>query len=254
MLKLIQGYYHFLALGKFMEGVILTNDLTSLAIDYPVKTGATSSFTLKNSLLSSLLSSIHKHPDQRNIYGYLTEISAFKGIFSTMRELIENNAAFRLFLQEHLKDQYFSFEQTIRFIRNVLNHTTTWNLEIKLEDYDIQKEYILSPKVQRTQSLKGSANIIFDFTYAQYIEQRKWNAEYGIKISVDFKKLKPWITLEKLISWHNLYLLAELCFNIAQIAQFKITQPKSKNEKLKNKPQIPYKTKKSKNAKKQKSD
>jgi hypothetical protein len=38
MLKLIQGYYHFLALGKFMEGVILSNNLSSLATDYPVKT------------------------------------------------------------------------------------------------------------------------------------------------------------------------------------------------------------------------
>ena len=38
MLKLVQGYYHFLALGKFMEGLILSNDLSTIAMDYPIKT------------------------------------------------------------------------------------------------------------------------------------------------------------------------------------------------------------------------
>lgn len=231
MLKLIQGYYHFLALGKFMEGVILSNDLSSLAVEYPIKTGETSTFLLKDNLISSLLSSIHKHPDKRNIYGYLTEISAFKGIFSTMRELIENNSAFRTFLQTQLQDQYFPFEQLIRFLRNVLNHATTGNLAIKLEDYDIQKDYILSPKVQRTQALKGSAKIAFHFLYAHYIQQRSGSPEYGIQISMDFWTLKPGMKLEELISWHNLYLLAELCFNLAQIAQFRLNTSKNSSSK-----------------------
>lgn len=235
MLKLIQGYYHFLALGKFMEGVILSNNLSSLATDYPVKTWKNSSFLLKESLLKNLLSSLNAHPDQRNIYGYLTEISAFKGIFSTIRELIETSLPFRSFLQLQLQDQYFPFEQTIRFLRNVLNHATTWNLLIKIEDYDIQKDYILSPKIQRVHELKGSALINFNFTYSKYIKERKGNPEYWFSFSIDFSQLKPWTPLEKLISRHNLYLLAELCFNLAQIAQHQSKTQKPPTKKLQSK-------------------
>lgn len=103
MLKLLQGYYYFLSLGKFMEQVILTNDLSDLAMDLPIKTGRTnSSFQLRGNLIHNLLHSIHKNPQKRNVYGYLTEISAFKGIFSVMREAIENDAQCRDFLKLQL--------------------------------------------------------------------------------------------------------------------------------------------------------
>ena len=52
MLRLIQGYYHFLMLGKFMEQLMLTNDLSDLAMDYPLRTGKTTSFMLKERIRS----------------------------------------------------------------------------------------------------------------------------------------------------------------------------------------------------------
>ena len=221
MLKLLQWYYHFLSLWKFMEQVIITNDLSELAMSIAIPTGEKSSFTLKEWLIKNLLSSIHAHPKQRNVYGYLTEISSFKGIFSIMRELIENDEKFRNFLKDILKEQYFPFEQTIRFVRNVLNHGTTSNLLIKLEDYEVQKDFILSPKVQRVNNLKGSALIKLNFVYSKYIQQRKGSPDYGIQFSIDFKQLKPGLQLEKLISWHNLYLLAELCYNLSLLRDAK---------------------------------
>lgn len=221
MLKLLQGYYHFLSLWKFMEQVIITNDLSDLAMSISIPTGEKSSFTLKEWLIKNLLSSIHTHPKQRNIYWYLTEISSFKGIFSIMRELIENDENFRNFLKETLKDQYFPFEQTIRFIRNVLNHWTTSNLLIKQEDYEVQKDFILSPKVQRVNNLKGSALIKLNFIYSKYIPQRKGSKDYWIQLAIDFKQLKPGLQLEKLISWHNLYLLSELCYNLSLLRDVK---------------------------------
>ncbi len=57
---------------------------------------------MKSSQISSLLSEIHKHPDARNVYGYLTEVSAFRGIFSIMREMIEKLPTFRAHLQQVL--------------------------------------------------------------------------------------------------------------------------------------------------------
>lgn len=233
MLRLIQGYYHFLMLGKFMEQLMLTNDLSDLAMDYPLRTGKTTSFMLKERMLKRLFTSFYGHQEQRNVYGYLTEISAFRGIFSVMREMIENDANFREYLKDLLKDQYFSFEQLIRFLRNVLNHTTTSSLKLKLEDYEVQRDFILSPKVQRVQKLNGSARITLEFHYSKYVAQRKGSLEYWIQLSIDFKKLKPDLQLEKLVSWHQLYLLSELCFNIAQLADqhFKPQKQKTRTKK-----------------------
>ena len=204
-----------------MEQVIITNDLSELAMSIAIPTWEKSTFTLKEWLIKNLLSSIHTHPKQRNIYGYLTEISSFKWIFSIMRELIENDEKFRNYLKDTLKDQYFSIEQIIRFVRNVLNHGTTTNLVIKLEDYEIQKDFILSPKVQRVNNLKGSALINLNFVYSKYITQWKGSPDYWINLSVDFKCLKPGIQLEKLISWHDLYLLSELCYNLSLLMDAK---------------------------------
>ena len=233
MLRLIQGYYHFLMLGKFMEQLMLTNDLSDLAMDYPLRTGGNTSFMLKERMLKRLFTSFYGHQEQRNVYGYLTEISAFRGIFSVMREMIENDANFREYLKDLLKDQYFPFEQLIRFLRNVLNHTTTSSLKLKLEDYEVQRDFILSPKVQRVQKLNGSAKITLDFHYSEYVAQRKGSLEYWIQLSIDFKKLKPDLQLEKLVSWHQLYLLSELCFNIAQLADqyFKPKKQKTRTKK-----------------------
>ena len=229
MLRLIQGYYHFLMLGKFMEQLMLTNDLSDLAMDYPLRTGKNTSFMLKERMLKRLFTSFYGHQEQRNVYGYLTEISAFRGIFSVMREMIENDANFREYLKDLLKDQYFPFEQLIRFLRNVLNHTTTSSLKLKLEDYQVQRDFILSPKVQRVQKLNGSAMITLEFHYSKYVAQRKGSPEYWIQLSIDFKKLKPDFQLEKLVSWHQLYLLSELCFNIAQLADQHFKPKKQKN-------------------------
>ena len=229
MLRLIQGYYHFLMLGKFMEQLMLTNDLSDLAMDYPLRTGKTTSFMLKERMLKRLFTSFYGHQEQRNVYGYLTEISAFRGIFSVMREMIENDPNFRQYLKDLLKDQYFPFEQLIRFLRNVLNHTTTSSLKLKLEDYEVQRDFILSPKVQRVQKLNGSARITLDFHYSKYVAQRKGSLEYWIQLSIDFKKLKPDLQLEKLVSWHQLYLLSELCFNIAQLADQHFKPKKQRN-------------------------
>lgn len=232
MLRLIQGYYHFLMLGKFMEQLMLTNDLSDLAMDYPLRTGKSTSFMLKERMLKRLFTSFYGHQEQRNVYGYLTEISAFRGIFSVMREMIENDANFREYLKDLLKDQYFPFEQLIRFLRNILNHTTTSSLKLKLEDYEVQRDFILSPKVQRVQKLNGSARITLDFHYSEYVAQRKGSPEYWIQLSIDFKKLKPDLQLEKLVSWHQLYLLSELCFNIAQLAD-QYFKPKKQKTRIK---------------------
>lgn len=212
MFQLIQAYYYYLSLGKFFEALMQSNDLSDLAFDLPITTGEKTYFKLRENLIQKLLKEIHQHPDQRNIFGYLTELSAFKGIFSVMRELIEDSHAFRSFLQEQLQDQYLPFEQLIRFLRNVLNHATSSSVSLKLDDYEKQLEYLLSPKIK-------NPIVDFNFSYHRYIRQWQGSKDYGIQVKIDFQALRPGMKLESVVEWHQLYLLSELCFNLAQIAE-----------------------------------
>lgn len=215
-LLLLQSYYKSLHLWKFIEQLIKNNDLSHYTSDFPIKTWTQSNFIIKASNIKKTLADISKNKEKRNIFGYLTEINTFKWIFSITRELIDNNSDFREFLEYRLKDQAFNFEQTIRFARNVLNHTTTANLKLKEWDFKTQKEYLIK--------WKKIKKIILNFNYHKYIKERNGNKEYWIKTKIDFNKLKEWDSFLKIISLHNLYLLSELCFNLSEIfrTQYKI--------------------------------
>ena len=73
----------------------------------------------------------------------MVEINSFRGIFSVTKEMIETQKSFEIFLKKKLKDKYFAFEQVIRFMRNVLNHIETADINLKVDDFVKQKDYIL---------------------------------------------------------------------------------------------------------------
>lgn len=134
-----------------------------------------------------------------------------------MRELLDTENAFNTFVQKQLKEQYFPFEQLMRFIRNVLTHTTTTTIKIKKEDFINQKVFLLSKNIN---------TIVFQFTYAQYIKQRKGSKDYGLRINIPFKNLKQNSSLFSIVKPHDLYLLCELCYNLGEL--FKATQKNDK--------------------------
>lgn len=206
-LVLLQWYYKFLLLGKFFENKSKTEKF-SLDQNLQITTWPNSKFTLNSSQISSLLSEIHSHPNSKNVYGYLTEISAFRGIFSIMREMIEQLPNFRTQLHSIFDDQYFAFEQNIRFLRNVLSHSTTPSILVHLADFDKQKAFLLSQKVKK---------IRLNFIYSKYLPEREWSTDYACDIELDLFKIKPLTPLFSLITIHQLYLLSELCFNITKV-------------------------------------
>lgn len=218
-IKLLQSYYRFLSLGKYLEFLIQSDDYSKEVLDVAIVTWEKSHFGIRSSLVKTLLKQIHQNPDQKNIFGYLTEISAFRGIFGIMRELLENDIMFKKFVESRLKQEYFAFEQIIRLLRNILSHSSNAEISIKKDDFIKQRDFLVHEK---------DPKIKLNFVYSQYRKERKWSKEYWLSIEVDFLKLKEWSPLFEIISLHQIYLLSELCYNLCEL--FRARQKMQKNK------------------------
>ena len=121
-ISLLQGNYHFLSIGKFLEDIVKKKDLSPYAQDTAIITGDKTQFVLNSKKIQKLLSSIHNNPSKQNILGYMVEVNAIRWVISVIKELIDTSPRFDKFLRNTLDKQYFSFEQVIRFLRNVYSH------------------------------------------------------------------------------------------------------------------------------------
>lgn len=210
---LLQSYYKFLYLWKYLENEIRTKDFSKEVKDVDIKTSEKSRFVVKSKMAKNILEWIYNNPDKKNVFGYLVEISAFRGIMWSMKELMDTEPVFQRFLKKKLKDNYFSFEQIVKLIRNVLSHAVTPSINLKTTDFVYQKDFIVK-------SLKNPIDL--KFNYADYFAEWKWSKEYGLNIFIDFKKLKDWQSLFDIIPLHQLYMLAELCYNITEVFKSKV--------------------------------
>lgn len=224
-IQLLQSYYRFLSLGKYMEFLIQGKNFSKEVLDIAIVTWEKSHFGIRSSLVKTLLKQIHEHPDQKNIFWYLVEISSFKGIFWSMRELLENDRDFKTFVEKRLGDQYFAFEQVIRLIRNVLSHIASTNLTIKTDYFIKQRDFLVYEKKDPT--------VFFDFVYSKYWKEWTGSKEYWIHIKILFTKIKEGETLFDIVSLHQLYLLWELCYNLCELFKSKtsIKKPTKKPSK-----------------------
>ena len=196
-------------IGKFLEKFIKFHDISADAIDFPIRTWTKKNFVMKGTVVKKILLDIYAHPDQKNIFWYMVEMNSFRGIFSVMREIIETQPDFQLFLSKKLKDKYLAFEHIIRFFRNVLNHIETADVKIKLDDFIKQKDYLAKGK--------QLSKISFAMHYADYFVEWTWSKEYGLDIEIDFYALKEGQKIFDIVPLHQVYLLAELCFNLSEV-------------------------------------
>jgi hypothetical protein len=240
-LQLLQGYYKFLSLGKFFEAEAQTA-LFTFPAQLHFSTGEHTKFSINADLVSSLLAEIHKHPHQKNVFGYLTEISAFRGIFSVMREMIENVPSFRASLQVIFGEEYFPFEQVIRFLRNVLSHSSTPSLIIQQEDFEKQKIFLAAKKDPKGREKKSLSKVSLHFVYKQYLPEREGSADYACDVAIDFSTLKTGTSLWKVVSLHQMYVLSELCYNISKVISARSNAKKEKTFIQKSPVQQPIKT------------
>lgn len=177
--------------------------------DCTIHTWDKKNFVLKSEVVKKILLNIYSNPDKKNIFWYMVEINSFRGIFSVMREMIETQKKFEIFLKRKLKDKYFAFEQVIRFMRNVFNHIETADISLKLDDFVKQKDYLLK--------WKNISKIKFDLKYSDYFVEWKWGKDYGLDIEIDFGKLKEGQKVFDIVDLHQMYMLSEFCFNVSEV-------------------------------------
>lgn len=211
-IALLQGYYKYLYLWGFLNQVIKDNDLSKYAVDLPIDTWDGSKFTLKGTTIKKNLADIYRHADKKNFFGYITQISALKWVFGVTRELLETSDAFSSFLKKKLGKQYFPFDQITRFCRNVLVHAMDPDISLVRENFEWQKTYLKEQEKHK---------IIFSFKYADFIQEWTGNSDYGVYIKVDFNRLRVGMKFFDVVKLHDLYLLAELCYNLSVIYKYK---------------------------------
>ncbi len=213
---LLQSYYRFLLLGKYIEHQIQqksfilpkNKDKAKESAKVKVKTGEKSKFEINTPYVEKMLQDIANNPDQKNIFGYLIEMSAIKWIVSVTRELIENNKAFATFLQKRLGESFFDFDQIVRLIRNIFSHSLTPTLTIKMDDFVKQKDYLSHEKTTK---------LHFLMKYSEHFKERKGSPDYHVDIAIDFSKIKEGQSFFDYISMHQCYLLCEFCYNVSEI-------------------------------------
>lgn len=129
-----------------------------------------------------------------------------------MKEVIEDGSGFQKFISKNLGKQAFPFEQIIRLIRNCLVHAASAHIELKSDDFYKQRDFLLHHNVRC---------VHFRFLYADFIPQRSGSKTYGIDIKIDFAKLAAGQSFRKVISLHQMYMLAELCYNLSELYRHK---------------------------------
>lgn len=119
-----------------------------------IPTGDTTAMVLNTSMIKKILADIHAHPDKKNIFGYLATISGLRGIFSCMKDFMQQDVQFEKFLKELLDEHFPAFQKIIYFCRNVLSHHITADIVLTREDYE--KQMLM---------LQHTKKVIFDMNY-----------------------------------------------------------------------------------------
>lgn len=157
-------------------------------------------------MIQENLAAINAHPDKPNVFGFLNEISALRGIFATMRELLDNHQDVEKHCKTLLGSQFFPFEQIIRLLRNCLSHALDPHITLKHDDFHVRKAFLLSHDIHF---------LHLRYHYSEHIPQRKGSEKYGPDIRINIKSVRSGKRLYDYIDQHHIYLIAELCYNLS---------------------------------------
>ncbi len=207
IISLITQNYEFLNVGLFLNEYIKRNNLSIEAKNINIKLDGRQRYLLRGSVIKDSLEDIYINSNKSNIFGYYIEWNAFRGIFMAVVEGVKCNKEFKEFLKSKLgEDKYEDFNAIIKFCRNILSHNI--DNEIRLKEDDIK-------------DIKEKKKIDFKFNYSKDFDKEtlpqnfpKDYEDYGFEIKIDFQNMKIGDKFIDKISVYNLFMLAELCYNL----------------------------------------
>lgn len=123
-----------------------------------------------------------------------------------MKDFMQSDRQFEYFLKELLKDQYSTFQKIIYFCRNVLSHHITADIVLTREDYE--KQMLMLHQTKRLHFVMNYKNV--------FGAVRKGKETYGFTIDIDTAHIKQGQKYTSIISWHEQWMLAELCYNLSE--------------------------------------
>ena len=205
-ITLLQGYYKYLSLSMFLDYHIKFDGSFFVEDTIRISTWEKTAIALNTSMIQKILADIRKHPDKKNIFGYLSTISGLRGVFSVMKDFMQQDDWFERFLKELLGVQFSSFQKILYFCRNVLSHHINADIVLTREDYE--KQMLM---------LNQTPHLKFDMLYKD-VFWAVWKGKdtYGLSIDIDTKNIKEWQKYADIVGWHEQWLLAELCYNFSE--------------------------------------
>ncbi len=212
IILLIQQNFALLNVGLFLSEYIKKNNLSTEAKNIVIGFEKGKTFSLNGEFIRNLLSDSYINSEKINVLGYFIEWNAFRGIFMAMREGVCKNSEFKEYLKIELgESRYFHFDVIIGFCRNILSHNIDNNIRLSKEYFDKIKVYV---------GKDGISTVDFAYNYDIDFKNKKFLAsiprDYSFEIKVDFSKMKVGDEFLKQISEYNMFMLSELCYNLAQ--------------------------------------
>lgn len=200
----VEDNFRFLHVGKFLDEYIKRNDLSLEAKNIQLELGD-KAYRLKRSVISEQLKSYFDNKDKPNIFGYLVEWNAFRGIGMAMTEGLKIDSSFKTFVMKMLGGKYEHFHAILSFIRNVLSHNIDAEIRLKEDHY----------KGTREKFRRNHPSDVAEFTFKYDRDMPEiTHTDYGFTIRVDFSELTPGKRFVEVISEWHLFMFAELCFNL----------------------------------------
>ena len=201
----VEDNFRFLHVGMFLAEYIKRNDLSSEAKYLQLKLGNDKAYWLNSGVIGEQLKIYFANKGKPIIFGYLVEWNAFRGIGMAMTEGLKIDSPFKTFVMETLGEKYEHYHAILSFIRNVLSHNIDDEIRLKENHYRGTRKSFMK---------KHPCGVAkFTFEYDRDMSEMTQN-DYGFTIRVNFRELSPGKRFVEVISEWDLYMFAELCFNL----------------------------------------
>lgn len=206
-IALLQWYYSYFLISLYTDVLLKEGTFPAPKQEITLKTSEQTGIKLNTKRIRSLVEQIKQHPQDKNVFGYLSYISSIKGLFGVFLDMHTRNHAWRKYIQKMLGNKYDAYIQTIRLCRNLLTHQQTVEVSISRLDLERAKDKLL-------QTWKRI--ISFSFHYKEIFGDA-WNGSpaYWFHISINTATLHQKRTLFDILDEHTLFMIAESIYNLS---------------------------------------